>query len=227
MNKDTTNIKSKSSMGEDAAKLSEKEARQRLKSKSAKPVTKVQPGDEEEAAKNKSASIIIGCIAAAVIIAVVLIAIFSGKGPGPAETIEKFYNAVYLQDGGGIPAIQECCVSEKEYDIEMSYTMGGTTDNYCMNYRELAKTTFGQDYEISTEVISEEYLNSTSLAIYKDQYANVSSGKIITFAVHFSGSITSQSFSISTVMVKQDGMWKMISYSDIPVGDPIYISYDF
>lgn len=223
MNKDTTNIKNKVS---EASKLSEKEARQRLKAKSSAPASNVTEEEVNEAVKSKKASMIIGIVAAVVIAAVVIIAFMSGRGPGIEETIAKFYNAVYLPDGGGIPAIQECCVSEKEYDIEMSYTLGKTTENYCINYRQLVISTFGQDYTVSTEVISDEPLNSTSLAIYKDQYANVSSGKIVTYAVNFAGSISSNSFSISTIMLKQDGIWKLVSYSDIPVGDPIYISYD-
>ena len=129
----------------------------------------------------------------------------------PEMTLEKYYDAFYLQTSMDI--MKECVTTELHETLDSTYGMPYIGDTTVLTmYAQAAMDTVGyQDFDMELEVLTNERSSAEVLGNVRKTYADATAYHILTFKVTWSGDLGTQTQYGETCLVKRaDGRWYMV-----------------
>ena len=115
--------------------------------------------------KQKRNLILMAAAAAAVVLAVILIAVLGSTGRGSEKaTLTQYYTAMYAENGGGMDAVVDCLVPDRQQSYYDTATAGGTNFNQMMAWRVEAMSMVGDNVRVTVDILSASAESASDLA---------------------------------------------------------------
>ena len=160
--------------------------------------------------KQKRNLILMAAAAAAVVLAVILIAVLGSTGRGSEKaTLTQYYTAMYAENGGGMDAVVDCLVPDRQQSYYDTATAGGTNFNQMMAWRVEAMSMVGDNVRVTVDILSVSAESASDLAQVRQTYSNAQRCRTVAFRLTLTGDQSAQEFVGVMPLVCLDGRWYM------------------
>ena len=163
--------------------------------------------------KNKRTILLMAGAALLVVAVIVGIAISSITGRGSEKvTLEQYYRGMYVEGGGGIPAVIDCILPAAQQDYYNTITNGGTNFMQLGAWYSEARSMVGDGVQVDVELYGKTKDNASQLAQVRSEYGHeVEAYHVVSFKMTLSGSVATEEFYGVMPMLRIDGTWYLMS----------------
>ena len=152
--------------------------------------------------------------AAILVVAVIVgIAVSSVTGRGSEKnTLEQYYTAMYVEGGGGIPAVVDCILPAAQQDYYNQITSGGTNFTQLGNWYGEAQSMVGDNVQVKIDMYGQTQDSANNLAQVRAEYgSDVEAYHVVSFKLTLSGNVATEEFYGVMPMIRMDGTWYLMS----------------
>lgn len=132
-------------------------------------------------------------------------------GDSEKQALERYYSAMYTQDGGGIDAVVGCLAPDLQSDYYDTVTIGGTSFQQVNVWRMEAIELVGDQVKLKIKVLSTGEDSSATLAQLRQQYAGAEQAHTVAFQLDLTGDSGSETFVGVLPMIRIGGRWYLLS----------------
>ena len=163
--------------------------------------------------KNKRNLLLIAGAAVLVVAVIVGIALSSATGRGSEKnTLEQYYRGMYVEGGGGIPAVIDCIMPPAQDDYYNQITNGGTNFMQLGSWYAEAQSLVGADVQVDVEMYGQSKDNASDLAQIRAEYGSgVQAYHVVSFKLTLTGSVATEELYGVMPMLRMDGKWYLMS----------------
>lgn len=152
--------------------------------------------------------------AALLVVAVIVgIAVSTVTGRGSEKTtLEQYYTGMYVEGGGGIPAVVDCILPAAQQDYYNEVTSGGTNFAQLGNWYAEAQSMVGDNVQVKIDMYGQTDDNASQLAQVRSEYgSDVEAYHTVSFKLTLSGNVATEEFYGVMPMIRIDGAWYLMS----------------
>lgn len=163
--------------------------------------------------KNKRTILLMAGAALLVVAVIVGIAISSVTGRGSEKTtLEQYYRGMYVEGGGGIPAVVDCILPAAQQDYYNTITNGGTNFMQLGAWYGEAQAMVGDGVQVDVELYGKTQDSASNLAQVRAEYGyDVEAYHVVSFKLTLSGNVATEEFYGVMPMVRIGGKWYLMS----------------
>lgn len=146
--------------------------------------------------------------------AVLLVALalwFALSGGSEIDVLEKYFSAMYTQDGGGIDGLMNCLAPKLREEYYEKITMGGTSFHQMGVWQLEAAELVGDNASVQVELLSTGEDSASVLSQLRADYPGAEQAHSITFRLTLSGDKDTASYQGIMPMIRIDGQWYMLN----------------
>lgn len=163
--------------------------------------------------KSKRNLLLIAGAAILVVAVIIGIAVSSVTGRGSEKaTLEQYYRAMYVEGGGGIPAVIDCIMPAAQEAYYNEITSGGTNFTQLGNWYGEAQSMVGDNVQVKIDMYGQTQDSAATLAQVKSEYgSSVEAYHVVSFKLTLSGNVATEEFYGVMPMIRMDGKWYLMS----------------
>lgn len=163
--------------------------------------------------KKKRNFLLIAGAALLVVAIIVGIAVSSVTGRGSEKnTLEQYFRGMYVEGGGGIPAVVDCILPAAQEDYYNQITNCGTNFMQLGTWYNEAQTLVGDNVQVDVEMYGQTKDNATDLAKIRSEYgSNVEAYHVVSFKLTLTGNVATEELYGVMPMLRMDGKWYLMS----------------
>ena len=163
--------------------------------------------------KTKRNLLMIAGAALLVVAVIVGVAVSSITGRGSEKnTLEQYFRGMYVEGGGGIPAVVDCIMPPAQEDYYNNITNCGTNFMQLGTWYAEAQALVGADVQVKVELYGKTKDNASQLAQVRSEYGHeVEAYHVVSFKMTLSGSVATEEFYGVMPMLRIDGTWYLMS----------------
>lgn len=163
--------------------------------------------------KNKRNLLLIAGAALLVVAVIVGVAVSSVTGRGSEKnTLEQYFRGMYVEGGGGIPAVVDCIMPAAQEDYYNTITNCGTNFMQLGTWYSEAQALVGSDVQVEVELYGQSDDNASDLAQIRSEYGSgVQAYHVVSFKLTLTGSAGTDELYGVMPMLRMDGSWYLMS----------------
>ena len=152
--------------------------------------------------------------AAVLVVAVIIgIAVSSVTGRGSEKnTLEQYYRGMYVEGGGGIPAVVDCIMPAAQEAYYNQITDGGTNFMQLGTWYAEAQSLVGANVQAEVEMYGQTDDNASQLSQVRSEYgSDVEAYHVVSFKLTLTGSVATEELYGVMPMLRMNGKWYLMS----------------
>lgn len=163
--------------------------------------------------KTKRNLLMIAGAALLVVAVIVGVAVSSITGRGSEKnTLEQYFRGMYVEGGGGIPAVVDCIMPPAQEDYYNNITNCGTNFMQLGTWYAEAQALVGADVQVEVELYGKTKDNATELSQIRSEYGSgVQAYHVVSFKLTLTGSAGTDELYGVMPMMRMDGKWYLMS----------------